>query len=234
MKRSVLFLFIFACAPPVFANDFEVYRYNNRGAKKVVEGAFYGAYQDLLSALAEDPMNPTVQLNLGLAFEKNEELDKAEKAFLSASELTKNDKRSQFISNFNTGVVRGKKKDIDGALAAYQAALDSQPNSIEAKTNIELLIQSGGGGGGGGGSNQDKQKGGGGSNQPQPPNQGRGNDPQNEKDKPKPQPRPFDSKELTPADVKKILDEIKNQEQAIRAMDYQKSQKEQPRGGKDW
>jgi Ca-activated chloride channel family protein len=49
----------------------------------------------------------------------------------------------------------------------------------------------------------------------------------------KPQPKKFDSKELTEGDVKKILQELKQQEQKIRADFNRKEVKEQPRD-KDW
>ncbi|RYZ86954.1 MAG: hypothetical protein EOP06_13550 [Proteobacteria bacterium] len=50
---------------------------------------------------------------------------------------------------------------------------------------------------------------------------------------PKPQPKKFDSKELNEGDVKKILQELKQQEQKIRAEFNRKEAKEQPRD-KDW
>jgi Ca-activated chloride channel family protein len=50
---------------------------------------------------------------------------------------------------------------------------------------------------------------------------------------PKPQPKKFDSKDLSEGDVKKILQELKQQEQKIRAEFNRKDAKEQPRD-KDW
>lgn len=65
-------------------------------------------------------------------------------------------------------------------------------------------------------------------------------DKEKEKDQPKQpapnqkyQPRPFNGKELSEADVKKILGEIKQQEQKIRSEFNRKDVKEQPRD-KDW
>lgn len=233
--KTSIFFFLIGSASTAYGTSWHVYKSNNDGAKKILEKGFYGAYQKFLSALEEDPLNPIVQLNLGMAFEMNEEYDKAEQAYQAAAELAKDDPNFQFVANFNIGVVRGKKKDIDGALVAYQKALDLNPNSQEVKTNIELLIQNGGGGGEGG-ENQDQGKSGDknkSQGQGEKKDQQKGNDPQYEQPK-KPQPKPFESKELTPADVKKILDEIKNQEQSIRAQEYKKSKKESPRGGKDW
>lgn len=232
--RGALFLLPLLISNAAGAVSWQVYRTNNSGAHKLLDKSFHGAYTDFVTALADEPMNPVVQLNLGLAFELNEEYPKAEQAYQSAAELAKSDPATRFVALFNTGSARGKAKNVDGALAAYQQALELNPNSIETKTNIELLIQSGGGGGGGGqgeGGGQDKKKdqGDGKDQQQQQPRSG---DPQNEP--PKKQPKPFESKELTPQDVKKILDEIKNQEQSIRAQDYKKGQKESPRGGKDW
>ena len=67
--------------------------------------------------------------------------------------------------------------------------------------------------------------------QDQKNDQGQNNKENEEKKKKKPQ--PFKSKELTKDDVRKILEEIKNQEQKIRAEVYEGKGKSQPRD-KDW
>ncbi|MCB0407438.1 MAG: hypothetical protein KDD34_04480, partial [Bdellovibrionales bacterium] len=56
---------------------------------------------------------------------------------------------------------------------------------------------------------------------------------QDNKEQQKKKPKPFDSKELTKDDVRKILEEIKNQEQKIRAEVYEGQGKDKPRD-KDW
>jgi len=141
----------------------------------------------------------------------------------------------RFSVLFNLAGVLGKQQKIGEALEAYQECLGMAPESKEVKTNIELLWQ-GGGGGGGQDKKDDKDKDG---KDKKDPKDGEQKDKQEQPDKPedkkdqKKQPKPFESQELTPQDVKKILDEIKNQEQTIRAQEYERKGKEQG-NSKDW
>lgn len=209
----------------VSAASFESWQYNRSGLKKFQQKSFFPAYQDFLKALENDPFNPEVQLNIARTFEANEEWPKAEKAYRGALKIFNEKSQRRFEVLFNLAGVLGKQKRIDEALAAYQQALEIEPDSIEVKTNIELLWQSGGGGGSGDQQKPQDDKG----DQQQ---QGQNDQPQPDQQK-KPQPKPFQSQDLSQDDVKRILDEIKNQEQGIRAQDYDKGSKEAPRA-KDW
>lgn len=213
--------------------------HNAEGLRHYKDKLFFESYQDFLKALEEEPLNPDLQMNLGLTFAQNEEWDKAEKAFLSAYGLAKGDKQREFMALFNIAVMRGQKSDIDGALQAYQAALEIEPESLEVKTNIELLFQGQGKGngksgnqGGKGDDKDDSQK----QNKDQK-DKNDGKDNKDNKDKqyqqPKKQPNQFQSKDLNKEDVRKILDEIQNQEQSIRAKEYDKGAKER-KNDKDW
>jgi hypothetical protein len=83
-------------------------------------------------------------------------------------------------------------------------------------------------GGGGGGDQKDKNQ------QPQQGGQNQNQNPDpNQQDQPEKKPKSFQSPDLSQDDVKRILDEIKNQEQNIRAQDYEKGAREMPRA-KDW
>lgn len=207
---------------------------NRNGIRKFKDKAYYPAYQSFLKALQEDPLNPELHLNLALVFEANEEWEKAEKTYKGALRLLPENSSRRFEALFNLAGTLAKQNKFDEALAAYQACLEMDPESKEVKTNIELLWQSGGGKGQN--QNQDKKDQQGknkqdGEGQKKDEKKDQSQDPQ--QDQKKPQPKPFDSKELTPQDVKKILDEIKNQEQSIRAQEYERKAKEAPRG-KDW
>lgn len=203
--------------------------WNNRaGLKHLNDKAYYPAYQDFMRALSDDPLNLSVQMNLGLTFLQNEDFPKAEQAFRGAAELAGENTEARFAALFNLALAQTQQQKLDDALNSYQACLELRPDSLEVKTNIELLWQGGGGGGKGKNqkdkkdpkddkmSNQEKREKGDIQNQPQ-----------------KKEPKPFQSQDLSKEDVKRILDEIKNQEQGIRAQEYDKSAKEAPRG-KDW
>jgi len=210
-------------APAVQAATVNSFVRNREGISSFKRKNMYQAYQKFTKALEDDPLNPELQMNLARVFEENEQYDKAEQGYRAALKLLPADSSRRFEAQFNLAGVLAKQKRIDDALGAYQAALELDPDSLEVKTNIELLWQGGGGGQGDGKQDQNQdQKG----NDQQ---QGQGEQPKDQRNKPK----PFDSQHLTQDDVKRILDEIKNQEQNIRAQDYEKGQRERAKN-KDW
>ena len=102
-------------------------------------------------------------------------------------------------------------------------ALEIYPDSKEATVNLELLMNSQGGGGGDDqqqedGDSQSKED-----QQKQKPQQPKKN----------PTPKPFKSKDLSKEDVKRILDELKRQEEKIRER-LQNDQAEEDSDVKDW
>ena len=210
---------------------------NNRGVKALQEDNSYKAYQSLVEAAAVDSFDPTIRLNLGLAYLKNQEGDKAIQEFSLADQLAGEDAKVQFMARFNLGVALAAKGDVPAALNAYQAALELDPESKETKHNIELLWNNQSGAKGGGKSDDKKKGAESDKSEGEKPNDEKNDNQQaggNEnKDNPKPQPKPFESQELTPDTVRKILEELKAQEQKVRADHYSKGAKERPRG-KDW
>lgn len=209
--------------------------------REVDSAKVYKAYKLLLEALKDAPFNAAIRGNLGLAFELNEEKEKALKEFKAANkyaELTDNDEL-KFVSRFNLARAYGVEQ-IDLALESYQKALELNPDSIEVKTNIELLLQQQQGQGkgkGGQGENKNKDKNdqnqdGQGDQEQKDKDQSDNSDKQPQQQKQK-QKKEFKSKELTKNDVRRILEELKNQEQKIRAKEFGGKAKERPLG-KDW
>jgi tetratricopeptide (TPR) repeat protein len=220
------------------ATTWQSFSHNTKGVSYLLRKEYYRAHKEFMSALEDDPLNLTVQMNLGLNYEANEEHEKAEKTYLSILPLLPENSEYSFPAHFNLGVIQGVQRKIPAALASYQKALEMKPDSKEVKTNIELLWQ--GGQGEGDGKDQENQK------DSKSGKQGRnGKDDKDQKDqkdqkqpnesdnKQKKKPRPFQSQELKQEDVKRIMDELKNQEQNIRAQEYQKGAKE-PANSKDW
>lgn len=229
---------------------------NRQGAQSLTKPETQSqAYLKFVEALQYDPFLASLHLNLGFSLELMEQADKALKSYREAEKLALAEKNLPllFVSRFNQAQLLGKAKQIDEALVKYQQALEVAPSSKEVKTNIELLIQSQQGGGQGQGENQDskgdqdqKNQGQGqGDQKKQDPSEGDKKDEQDKKDQKekdpnqgpqkseKYKPRPFKGEELSEGDVKKILGELKQQEERIRAEYNKKETKEQPRD-KDW
>ncbi|KHD88437.1 MAG: hypothetical protein OM95_09020 [Bdellovibrio sp. ArHS] len=219
----------------------------NREGNKQIQAQAYGPAMDkYLEALRFDPFVGQLHLNLGLSFEGLQQAEKALQSYQEAENLAVLENRPEliFMSRFNRAQLLGKAKRVDEALAVYQKALEVIPSSNEVKTNIELLTQSQQGQSGD--NKQDQQNQQGDQNQQQQKNQDgkdqkdkdqKDQEPQDDKKQvqqsPKYKPRPFQGKELSEADVKKILGELKQQEEKIRAEYNRKEVKEQPRD-KDW
>lgn len=214
-------------------------RENNSAIEELSQENNYKAYQRFIDALSIEPFNLAIRMNLGLAFELNKEEDKALKEYLAVDRANPPEAELQFAARFNAARILAKQGHIDQALNYYQKALEIDPESKEVKTNIELLWQAQQSQQGKGQQNQNQNQGGEGQNQQQSQNQ----DQQQDQPQPNPgsqqeqksnqQPKPFDSRELTKDDVRKILEEIVNQEQQIRAKEYSKDHKEKARD-KDW
>lgn len=189
------------------------------------------AFQHAIKALENDPMKPELHLNLGNALEGLGALQKSIDAYGVAEKISE-DPVIQFQSRFNQAQALAKLKKVDEALALYQKALELNPESKEVKTNIELLL-SGGGGKGGDGEQKDKEQ-----------ENGQGKDQKNQEEPKKfAENKPQEKKQpqnLSQADVKKILEELKQQEQRIRGDYYRqgkmdkKQKAEDGKREKDW
>lgn len=228
----------------------------NRQANQHLKSQSYqAAFDTYVKTLELDPFSPETHLDLGLTYEGQQQADKAMPSYQNALKYANSDEL-KFMAYFNQAQLLGKEKKIDEALELYQAALSLEPTSKETKTNIELLIQTQQHDQKGGGDDNKDQK----QDQKDPQDQkdqkdnkdqkdqtdqkdDKGQDDKEKKDKKeqpkeysknsKPQPRPFKGQELSEGDVKKILGEIKQQEQKIRSEYNRKEVKEQPRD-KDW
>jgi tetratricopeptide (TPR) repeat protein len=191
----------------------------------LVAEKYEAAQKEMLKALRNSPLTPELHLNLGIAQLGLGHLGKSLGSFKMAEELT-DDLGIKFVARFNQAVVHTQNKKIQEALAMYQKALEIDPNSKEVKTNIELLMQQQGGEGEGDSKEESKDgEGKDGKNQKEPQNFK-----SNEQYKPK-----FDSKDLSEGDVKKILEELKRQEQQIHGNEERQKQmqKDSP-NDKDW
>lgn len=208
---------------------------NNKAVKDYQKGKKNDAYEGFVKNLAKDPFSLLLQFNVSSGFIAMGDGDKALKNYdiIDAKEDLKTKSPEIYMgTNYNKGVLYGSAKEIEKALVSYQRALEIDPNHMQTKINIELLTQGGGGGGGGKNNDKDKNKEG---------EQGKENAENNkesdgkERQQPK-QPQNFDQGQMSLEDVRKIMEELKQQEQNIRAKNMRGDQekKQSPDNGKNW
>ena len=204
---------------------------NNRAVDDMKQKKQLEAYEQLRDLAVRNPDNSLFLFNLSSSFIGVEQNNKALKML---QELAKSkepmDPILKFAIHFNLGSLYSDKKlmDIDQALYHYQQALAINPESLEVKTNIELLLK--GGQGQGKGENQDDQKGD--QDQEKQDEGQQPKEPQEFTNKPQ-QPNQFKGEDMTKQDVNQVLDELKKQEQKIRAKYDRKGKREADRA-KNW
>ena len=270
--------------------DWSTVQANSKAVEKLQKQDFKGAEKELLGQVGRSEAHPELLYNLGLTYDGLGDKDKANssynQALKSASKL--NRQELKFATLFNKAELAHREGKVEEALQGYLQALQENPNSIEAKTNIELLTQSQQDSqkqnkeqdqkDGSQSQNKDsKNKDSKGKDKPDPKDnkdqrsqdqKGKDKNNQGDKDKQdkdqskdsenkndnkddqkdpakdkdqnghhqrpqKPKPQPFKGENLSPTDVKKIMEELDRQEQRVRAEFSRKQQKEKPLE-KDW
>ncbi len=203
---------------------------NNLGVKLLNEEKNGEAFEKFAEALSEAPFHRLLMYNLATSYQANKDCENAKRIYSSVIRST-DDPELLFLVNFNMGHCMVALKDTNAALSFFQEALEYKPESIETKTNIELLSQGGGGDGEGDSKNQSKQ-GKGKSKEGSDSNDSKNQQSQGQQPQQK-QPQKYQGKELTPQDVEKIMEELKRQEQDVRGK-YQKDGARDVPKAKDW
>jgi tetratricopeptide (TPR) repeat protein len=225
MKKIVLLLLISHLAHA--GEDPRVVYKNNQAEKLFKEDHILDSKNILQKEVVDHPDKGELHFNLGLAHELSQEPDKAAQEYGITVRSTK-DRELQFKSLFNIARLFGEKGDLKNALKYYQLALELNPDSEEVKTNIELLFQQNSGKNNSQSKDQKKENKDDKNQQQQ--SQGQKNDQEKQN---KQQPQQFKSKDLSERDVQRILDELKRQEEQIRAKINNDQHKESP-VEKDW
>jgi Ca-activated chloride channel family protein len=208
--------------------------YHNRSALGALEEKDpVKAIGEIQKGLSGDGLDAVMQYNLGVALEQQRDFEAAAKQFAFAARLT-NDPDLKFESLFNSARNLAENKKIPEALQAYQKALSVRPNSVEVKTNIELLMQQNQGGGDSDQENQSEDKKDGDKDGDKPKDKDQRKPESGKKPDQRQQPRKFKSEEMTEQDVRRILDELKRQEEKIRAKEYNKNPQKERSNEKDW
>ncbi len=251
MKQFTLFSLIVFAVFASHAQNIDLIYKNNKAVRVFGVEKKMEAYEQFLETLILDPFEPTVQFNVGSALQALGEVEKSEKLYKQllkdvnshlANGLAEEEQQRwlkvKFALLYNLGVHYQTTQKIDEALESYQQALELIPDSKEIKTNIEMMFNSSGGGKGegkdknkdqqnkDGKGESDKEQGEGDKQEEQQPSDG---DRTNDRKKG----TEFDQTHLSNEDLKRIMDELKQQEQNVRAKVQRKGEKSAPKE-KQW
>uniref|UniRef100_A0A7C4U972 Tetratricopeptide repeat protein n=1 Tax=candidate division WOR-3 bacterium TaxID=2052148 RepID=A0A7C4U972_UNCW3 len=111
----------------------------NKGNKFFKEGKYDSALIYYNEAQMLSPNNPYANFNKGAALYKLGKYDEAIECFKNALNTKKKNVKSK--SFYNLGNSYFKKGDIENALKSYINTLKINPDDIDAKKNIELIMR---------------------------------------------------------------------------------------------
>ena len=184
IRLTTLFLVLTLCQSVFAENVLKSIHENNKGVASLELEDAAAAEQHFIQALAENPFNVLVHLNLGRTFEIQKMFDKAIKENESVLRYNGLPKELQYVAHFNAGNAAAQGEKVDLAVQHYKEALEVTPDYLETKTNIELLFKSGAGKGKGKeGKGKDKGEGEGEGGQGEQPQEPQSNQDQKEKKK---------------------------------------------------
>lgn len=255
MKSVLILLFLIA---PAFAQarDLSVIYKNNRAVDLYTAEKRQEALEQFIGLTAKEPSDVQLAYNVATTLQTLGEEEKAIKLYarvlaqIDQMLKTADGKKAQELQTlrfhvlFNLGAAHQLLQQVPDALKNYQQALELVPESKEIKTNIEMLF-AGGGGGGKGDKKEDKpdqQKGDGeGEGEPEEPkDEKEKTDQEKLKEQQEQQqqqqnkkPKEFNTKHMSNEDLKRIMEELKDQEQKIRAKMERKGSKSAPKD-KEW
>ncbi len=110
---------------------------NNKGIKEYNKRNYKQAEKDFLDNSIKDPKDPYLHFNLGDAYYKNKQYDKAETEYKYAlSNPAFKDKSAVY---HNLGNIFFQKKEYKKALENYRKALLENPNNNDARHNYEVV-----------------------------------------------------------------------------------------------
>ena len=168
------------------------------------------AEQSLYRALEKEALNPILHFNLGIFLALKNEASVALKEWdFSLKHWKKHQLEEKFMTLFNQAFIKGLLNQKEEALSLYQKSLEIAPESLEVRTNIELLFQQNQSGSGG-----SSEKGSSGTSQNQEP-------PQNK------------NQQVDEKQAQNLLNEIRQQDRQIR----ERNLRERQQGsfdGKNW
>ena len=135
---SVLFCFTAVCF--IFGFYYLKFWGFYEGLQNLKHKDYTKAEENFLKVLSQSAQNFPARLNLALTKFLQKDFESALKEYDRVGKESPHS-LERFHSFFNSGFIGSQKEDKDRALDFYQKALDEKPDSLEVKTNIELMFQ---------------------------------------------------------------------------------------------
>lgn len=109
------------------------------GNRLYAEGRFQEAYEKYLEALSEAPGSPLIRFNEGNALYRSQEYRRALDAYRAAIE--NGDPALAASGWYNLGNALYRDRALEESLEAYKQALRLEPGNVDAKHNLERVLQ---------------------------------------------------------------------------------------------
>ncbi len=140
MLKSVtlnIILILFAISSVTFSQSLR--SLVNKGVDLYKEGKPSDAEVNFKKGLEKSPKNYTASFNLGDAYFKQKRFDEAIKSYQKAlAESKTNEQKAQVYHNIGNSLLKDKK--IDQSIAAYKQALKLNPNDPDTKYNLSYAL----------------------------------------------------------------------------------------------
>jgi tetratricopeptide (TPR) repeat protein len=109
------------------------------GNRLYEEGRFEEAHEKYLEGLAEAPESPVILFNDGNALYRSEDYRRALEAYQQA--IDSGDAELASAAWYNLGNALYRQRDLQPSLEAYKQALRLSPGDVDAKHNLERVLQ---------------------------------------------------------------------------------------------
>ncbi|MDE0074422.1 MAG: tetratricopeptide repeat protein [Gammaproteobacteria bacterium] len=103
------------------------------------EGRYAEAHEMYLEALRENPGSPLIRFNEGNALYQNQEFERALEAYRDA--IQSGDTALAEGAWYNLGNSLFRQQQLDASLEAYKQALRINPGDLDAKHNLERVLE---------------------------------------------------------------------------------------------
>ncbi|MFH1571004.1 MAG: tetratricopeptide repeat protein [Gemmatimonadota bacterium] len=139
MRLALVLMVVASAGVPSGAASGRVVSLSAEAQKLYDQGQYQAALQTYQQALLEDPENPSLRYNEGSAHYKTGDYEAALQTFRQLGQVP--DAPLAARSLYNAGNTLYQQQDFSGAAAAYTAALESAPDDLDARANLELSLR---------------------------------------------------------------------------------------------